>query len=114
MQQTDQSTAVARAQRRALPVAERILWQALRNRRFLGLKVRRQVPLCGTVVDFYCPDRCLAIDLCPASPARDGRLSARGFTVLRLDRQAVVADLPASLARIAAACRQRIDPLGPI
>jgi very-short-patch-repair endonuclease len=89
MQQTDLTKAIARARRRQPPLAECPLWDAPRNRRFLGLKVRRQVPLCGIVVGFYIADRRLADDPDP------------------------LAD-PAALARIAAVCRQRIDPPGPI
>lgn len=114
MQQSDLTRAIARAQRQDLPIAERRLWQALRNRRFLGLKVRRQVPLAGHVVAFYVPDRRLAIELDPMPGPLADRLSAQGFRFLRLERAAVTADLPASLARIASACRQRIDPPGPI
>jgi len=43
--------------------AERIAWRLLRNRRCLGLKFRRQWPLDGFIVDFYCYELELAIEL---------------------------------------------------
>jgi very-short-patch-repair endonuclease len=114
MQQNDLSTARARASRAAPALAERRLWQVLRNRRFLGLKVRRQTPLAGQIVDFYIPDQRLAIDLDPPRGEGVAMLAGRGFRLLHLDCAEVAADLPACLARIAAACGQRIDPSGPI
>ncbi|WP_325435705.1 endonuclease domain-containing protein [Pseudomonas nitroreducens] len=55
--------AFARHLRRRQTDAERRVWAALRDRRFLGLKFRRQVP-CGIyVLDFYCHDRRLAVEL---------------------------------------------------
>ena len=44
----------ARDLRREQTDAERRMWSILRDRRFDGLKFRRQVPVAGYVVDFYC------------------------------------------------------------
>ena len=38
-------------------------WRHLRNRNFAGYKFRRQHPLDGYVLDFYCPSAKLAIEL---------------------------------------------------
>jgi len=43
--------------------AENLLWGLLRNRRLLGLKFRRQYPLNPYILDFYCHDAALAIEL---------------------------------------------------
>jgi uroporphyrinogen-III synthase len=43
--------------------AERIAWSLLRGRRCDGLKFRRQVAIENYVVDFYCFDRRLAVEL---------------------------------------------------
>src|SRR5690606_34343115 len=40
-----------------------LLWNALRNRRLLGLKFRRQHPFGRFVVDFYCPELRMAIEV---------------------------------------------------
>jgi very-short-patch-repair endonuclease len=45
----------ARQLRRNLTPAERILWKALRGRRFDELKFRRQYLLGMYVLDFFCP-----------------------------------------------------------
>jgi very-short-patch-repair endonuclease len=43
--------------------AERKLWQILRGRRFAGFKSRRQYPICGYILDFYCVRAKLAVEL---------------------------------------------------
>ena len=43
--------------------AEQRLWRLLRSRRFLGFKFRRQHPIGGYVVDFFCADRGLVVEL---------------------------------------------------
>ena len=53
----------ARHLRRDATDAERFLWRLLRNRQFLGFKFRRQHPLAGYVLDFYCHEARLAIEL---------------------------------------------------
>jgi very-short-patch-repair endonuclease len=42
---------------------ERILWGMLRDRRFAGVKFRRQHPIGPYVVDFYCPSHGLVVEL---------------------------------------------------
>ncbi len=51
---------------------ERRLWKWLRDRRFLGYKFRRQYPAAGYILDFYCAELNLAIEL-------DGRHHATGY-----------------------------------
>lgn len=53
----------ARQLRREMTPAERVLWDRLRNRRFLGLKFRRQHPLGRFIADFYCAEHRLVIEL---------------------------------------------------
>ena len=43
--------------------AEQLLWYILRGRRFCGFKFRRQHPMCGYILDFYCHDAGLAVEL---------------------------------------------------
>jgi very-short-patch-repair endonuclease len=49
--------------RRASTAAEKILWESLRGKRLNGLKFRRQHPLSGYIVDFYCAEFGLAIEV---------------------------------------------------
>ena len=49
--------------RRNLTSAEKLLWPKLRGRRLSGLKFRRQCGIGNYVVDFYCPEIKLAIEI---------------------------------------------------
>jgi very-short-patch-repair endonuclease len=49
--------------RRSSTTAERILWKYLKARKFLGKKFRRQYSIGTFVIDFYCPELKLAIEL---------------------------------------------------
>jgi very-short-patch-repair endonuclease len=42
---------------------ERLLWRHLRNRQLQGWKFRRQHPVDRYIIDFYCPEARLAIEL---------------------------------------------------
>ena len=49
--------------RREDTLAEKHAWVLLRDRRMLGLKFRRQVPIENYIVDFYCPELRLIVEL---------------------------------------------------
>src|SRR5215212_11080909 len=53
----------ARNMRRDSTDAEARLWHRLRDRQLGGFKFRRQVVIAGFVIDFYCSDACLAVEL---------------------------------------------------
>jgi methylmalonyl-CoA mutase cobalamin-binding domain/chain len=55
--------ALARTLRTTTTNAEQLLWQLLRNRALNGVKFRRQHPIAGYVLDFYCHEAKLAIEL---------------------------------------------------
>jgi very-short-patch-repair endonuclease len=57
------NVAAARTLRKPLTVSEALLWERLRNRRFYGLKVRRQHPVGPFALDFYCDELRLAIEV---------------------------------------------------
>jgi very-short-patch-repair endonuclease len=57
--------------RRKQTHSEKLLWQQLRNRALTHLKFRRQVSFGKYVVDFYCPELKLVIEL--DGNAHDGR-----------------------------------------
>ena len=56
-------TGNARRLRRKQSREEAQLWQSLRASRFAGFKFRRQHPLSGYYLDFYCPAARLTIEL---------------------------------------------------
>jgi very-short-patch-repair endonuclease len=53
----------ARQLRKGQTDAEKMLWYLLRGCRFCGFKFRRQYPLYGYILDFYCHDAGLAVEL---------------------------------------------------
>jgi len=54
---------LARKLRRTATPSERVAWQLLRNRGCHGLKFRRQQPVRGYIVDFYCAELRLALEI---------------------------------------------------
>jgi very-short-patch-repair endonuclease len=73
--------------------AEQLLWKQLKGSRFLNLKFRRQQGFGRYIVDFYCPDYKLAIEIDGDSHFNDDSqeydtirteyLSAQGVNVIR-------------------------------
>ncbi len=53
----------ARDLRKNMTPAERILWIALRDRRFAGYKFRRQQVVGDYIIDFYCTNALLALEI---------------------------------------------------
>ncbi|MDP2668791.1 MAG: DUF559 domain-containing protein [bacterium] len=49
--------------RRNMPESEVILWSQIKNKNIRGLRFRRQVSVGRFVVDFYCPELKLAIEI---------------------------------------------------
>jgi very-short-patch-repair endonuclease len=94
--------------------AEAILWEALRNRPLGGLKFRRQHPIGPFVVDFWCSDRSLAVELdggvhvaqAERDAERETLLAAAGYRVLRFPNEAIHDDLAAVLEAICAAAQR--------
>jgi very-short-patch-repair endonuclease len=64
----------ARYLRKSATECERILWRRLRNRNFANYKFRRQHPVDRYILDFYCPQARLGIEL---DGGRDGYIRRR-------------------------------------
>ena len=89
----DKKYQVARKLRQNSTKEERILWQLLRNRQFLGLKFKRQFPIGNYVVDFVCEAEKIIIELdggqhnipenIEADNLRTEFLESKGFKVIR-------------------------------
>ncbi|MBS0362771.1 MAG: DUF559 domain-containing protein [Proteobacteria bacterium] len=88
----------ARALRQSAPLAERILWKLLRDRRLIGLKFRRQVPVGPYVLDFVCFAHRLIIEAdgpfhdATRDAIRDDWLAAQGFRTLRMPNRMILGD----------------------
>jgi len=53
----------ARALRRGMTDAEKLMWSELRGRRFDGVKFKRQKPIAGYIVDFVALDLKLVVEI---------------------------------------------------
>lgn len=53
----------AKALRRNQTDAENLVWMILRNKQFHNLKFRRQHPIKKYIIDFYCHEKKIAIEL---------------------------------------------------
>lgn len=53
----------ARSLRKEQTPEEEIVWNLLRNRKFINLKFRRQHDIEGFIVDFYCHELRLAVEI---------------------------------------------------
>ena len=81
----------ARRLRSEMSVSEKWLWSQIRRDQ-LGFRFKRQVPVDEYVLDFYCPEASLAIEVDGEQHAhrmekdlqRDARLSELGIETLRL------------------------------
>ena len=97
-------------------LAERILWEALRNRTLDGLKFRRQHQLDKFVIDFYCAELKLVIELDGSVHAadeaqfldreREAALSPFVRHILRFKNSDVTGDLTDCLKKISEVAAQ--------
>ncbi len=104
----------ARELRQGPTAAEAKLWDALRGRRLAGLKFRRQHPYGRFVLDFFCVEHSLAVELDgnihaePTQAARDVErtefLQAHGVRVLRFKNDQVENEIETVLRQIEEAC----------
>jgi very-short-patch-repair endonuclease len=94
--------------------AEAVLWTALRRRQVAGLRFRKQHPVGPYILDFYCSEQSLAVEVDggvhedPNVHMRDVvrtlNLNHECITVLRFSNNDVLHHLDTVLDRIAATC----------
>jgi very-short-patch-repair endonuclease len=103
-------TVAARALRSRQTSAEKRLWAGLRRKSLEAFRFRRQVPLCGFIVDFACFEARLIVEVDGATHSsddervrddkRDAILRANGNTVLRFGNVEVYENLDGVLETI--------------
>ncbi len=108
---------LCRAFRQSPTDAEQFLWQCLRARRLAGLKFRRQHAIGRYVVDFYCHEHRLIVELEGAvHEAKEQRaydevhfewLEAHGYRVLRVRDEEFCIHPEQVLQRILALCSDK-------
>ena len=62
--------------RNNMPKAETVLWQKLKNKQRKGFKFRRQYSVNKYIVDFYCPELKLAVEVDGDSHYFDGNIES--------------------------------------
>ena len=111
----------ARELRRHATAQERRLWQQLRGRRLEGFRFRRQHPVGHYILDFYCYERRLAVELDGYGHSasehqirdsdRSARLEREGIKVLRFWNSDVDDRIESVAQEILTALRERGDEI---
>ncbi len=94
--------------------AERVLWEALRNRKLNGMKWRRQANIDIFIADFLCPEHRLIIevdggihdDQQERDSLRTEVIGDHDYTVIRFKNEEILHRLPDVLQRITALTSQ--------
>jgi very-short-patch-repair endonuclease len=107
----NQRLSFRRQQRREPSRIERVLWECLRDRRFMNLKFKRQVSVGPYVVDFWCEAHQLVVEADgpmhddPARKVADERrdlwMRERGLRVVRLRQDEVLMATGKALQQVA-------------
>lgn len=110
----------ARALRQSMTDAEQLLWHCLRHKQLGGFRFRKQHPFERFVLDFYCCEVKLAIELDggqhnePDAKARDRErtalLATHGIKVLRFWNNEVISNIEGVLQTIYGELNERTAP----
>ena len=101
-------------------MGEEALWERVRDRRLGGWKFRRQHVIAGYIVDFYCAELRLAIEVDGSihdgrgadDAQRDRVLATLDLEVLRIADKEVVDDPERAAGAIARECERRAAARG--
>ena len=107
-----------KALRNNMTPAEAMLWRALKGRGAGGMKFRRQQGIGPFILDFYCPEHMLGIELDGSShdykyeydEERTEYLRRQGIRLLRFSNQQVFSSLQGVLGEIMRAASEDTDP----
>lgn len=118
---TPAATARARRLRSRMTDAETKLWQAVRRDKLCGLNFRRQHPIGNYVLDFYCPQIRLAVEVDGGqhseSQTRDERrtriLNQKGILVVRYWNNEVLGNFEGVLAHLTQNIQVRAEKITP-
>jgi len=101
---------LAKSLRRKMTVAEKILWERIKNRRIKKLKFRRQHPIRYYIADFYCHEIKLVIELDGKvhdeadqkehDEGRTGELERFDIRVIRFKNDEVIKDIDKVIGKI--------------
>jgi len=112
----DAKLSVARNVRREETLAEKRLWEQLRNRNLAGFKFVRQAPVGPYIADFLCRERNLIIEVDGATHSTEAELisdrcrtlalESMGCRLIRVQNEEVMLGLDQVLALILKALNQ--------
>jgi len=99
----------ARELRKKQTPAEQVLWEMLRDRQLLGFKFRRQHQVGDYILDFYCHEAKLSVELDGAvheqrvekDAKRDAYLKSQEIQVLRISNDTLLKETTSALEQIA-------------
>src|SRR5262245_29823114 len=97
-------------------LAEVLLWNRIKNRAMLGYDFHRQRPIGEYIIDFYCPELMLAIEIDGNSHSLKGqkdvdrqcRLESLGVRFIRFDDRMVKKEMPRVLSSIEGWIREQV------
>ena len=108
--------------RKTMTPTEIILWEILRDRRFKGLKFRRQVNIGPYIADFLCIQHRLIVEIDGSShddrkeydQDRDTYLQEHGYYVLRVTNRDIFEDIDSFLQQIVNAIHSKRSSPSPV
>jgi len=100
----------AKALRKNMTFGEKIFWNSVRNKKFHGLKFRRQHPIEYYIADFYCPSKKLVIEIDGKyhekheqklrDDNREAEINKYDLSILRFKNEEVINNLSEVLRKI--------------
>jgi very-short-patch-repair endonuclease len=108
-------TSFARERRKNPTYTEKLMWNALRNRKQIGLKFRREHPVEGYIADFFCDEHNLIIEIDgniheelsknETDAIRQKHLEEAGYLVLRFTAEEININIDLVIDKIVAVCK---------
>jgi very-short-patch-repair endonuclease len=110
----------ARKLRSNMTKAEIILWSRLRSKQINGYKFRRQQPLLDYIVDFYCEDLKLIIEVdgeihflsekINYDSKRNNMLKANGYNIIHLSNFEIETEINSTINKIISYISENLSP----
>ena len=110
----------ARVLRSNMTKAEIILWSRLRSKQINGFKFRRQQPLLDYIVDFYCEDLKLIIEVdgeihflsekTNYDSKRNNMLKANGYNIIHLSNFEIETEINSTINKIISYISENLFP----
>ena len=111
----------ARILRNSMTIPEIILWSRLRSRNINGYKFRRQQPVFEYIVDFYCHELKLIIEvdgeihslseIADYDKKRENKLNSNGYNILRFSNFEIETDIESVIDKIKTYITMNLSPL---